>query len=65
MIAELLKIINELLPMLTKDEAEKIRQRLDKLQKEREETDALLAKAIEAGDFTAINLLVSALLGRL
>lgn len=65
MFAELLKIIAELLPMIHKDEAERIRERLEKLKKEREEKYATLLKALDSGDIGAVNLLVSELLGSL
>jgi streptomycin 6-kinase len=65
MISELLKIISELLPMLHKDDAEKIQAKLDKLEKEREEKYARLLKALNDGDVGAVNLLLSELLGEL
>jgi len=64
-IAELLKIINELLPMLHKDEAEKIREKLDKLEKERKEKYEHLLKALNDGDIGVVNLLLAELLGEL
>ena len=65
MIAELLKIISELLPMLHKDEAEKIQSKIEKLEKERVEKYARLLKALNDGNVGAVNLLLSVLLGEL
>ena len=65
MIVELLKIISELLPMLHKDEAEKVREKLDKLEKEHKEKYAQLLKALNDGNVGAVNLLLSELLGEL
>jgi len=64
-IAELLKLLGEILPMIHPDEAERIRKRLEKLNEERKEVNEQLASAIKANDIDAINIIVSGILGEL
>jgi len=65
MIAELLKILAEFLPMLHKDEAEKIQAKIDAAEKERDEKRKKALAAVEAGDVSALNLLLAELLDEL
>jgi hypothetical protein len=65
MIAELLKIISEILPHLLPDEAEKIQIKIDKAEKERDEKRKKALAAVETGDVPALNMLLSELLDEL
>ena len=63
MFAELLKIINQLLPLLHPDEAAKIQAKLDKLEKNYNENRQKLLAALEDNNIPALNLLLAELLG--
>jgi hypothetical protein len=63
MFAELLKIINQLLPMIHPDEAAKIQAKVDKLEKERDENWQKILVALEVWDIPTLNLLLAELLG--
>ena len=65
MIAEILKLINELLPMIHPDEQAKVRAKIEKMEKERDEKRKKALAAVEAGDVPALNLLLSELLDEL
>ena len=65
MIAELLKILAELLPMLHPDEAAKVQAKIEKAEKERDEKRKKALAAVEAGDVPTLNLLLSELLDEL
>ena len=65
MIAEILKLINELLPMIHPDEQAKVRAKIEKMEKERDEKRKKALAAGEAGDIPALNLLLSELLDEL
>ena len=65
MIAELLKLINDLLPLLHPNEAAKVQTKMDRLEKDRIEKHKKALAAVEAGDVPALNLLLSELLDEL
>jgi formate dehydrogenase maturation protein FdhE len=65
MIAELLKILADLLPMLHPDEQAKVQAKIEKMEKERDEKKKKALEALEAGDIPALNLLLSELLDEL
>jgi formate dehydrogenase maturation protein FdhE len=65
MIAELLKILAELLPMIHPDERAKVQAKIEKLEKERDEKRKKALAAVEAGDIPALNLLLAELLDEL
>jgi hypothetical protein len=65
MIAELLKILAEILPMIHPDEQAKVRAKIEKLKKERDEKKKKALEAGEAGNIPALNLLLSELLDEL
>ena len=62
MIAELFKILAELLPMIHPDEAAKIQAKIEKMEKDRDDKKKKVLAAVEAGDIPALNLLLSELL---
>jgi formate dehydrogenase maturation protein FdhE len=65
MIAELLKLLNELLPMIHPDEAAKVQAKIEKMEKERDEKRNKALAAIRIGDVPTLNRLLAELLDEL
>ena len=61
----ILQIILGLLPLLTKDEMDKITKEIEKLKKEHDDIRERLKQALAEGDIPAINSVLSSLLGEL
>jgi len=64
-LALILQLILQLLPLLTRDEAEKLTKEIERLKKDHDEIRERLKKALAEGDIPAINSVLSSLLGEL